>query len=156
MGVNVIKDDAYWMGLALEAAKQARASDEVPVGAVVVLNDELIAIAHNSPIKSNDPTAHAEVLALRAAATAVDNYRLLDAELFVTLEPCMMCAGAMLHSRIKRLVFGATDPKTGVAGGCVDWLQHPTHTHKITVERGVLEHECSELLKDFFIAKRQK
>ena len=156
MGVNVIKDDAYWMGLALEAARQAGGSDEVPVGAVVVLNDEPIAIAHNSPIKSNDPTAHAEVLALRAAARAVDNYRLVDAELFVTLEPCMMCAGAMLHARIKRLVFGATDPKTGATGGCFNWLQDPAHTHKIAIEHSVLEQECSQLLKDFFKEKRQK
>ena len=117
--------------MALDEARKAAERDEVPVGAVLVRNNELIAVSSNSPISLNDPSAHAEILALRAAAQKLNNYRLPGTTLYVTLEPCMMCAGALLHARVERLVFGAYDPKTGVAGGCFDWLQDEKHVHKI-------------------------
>ncbi len=148
--------DEHWMQTALEAAGVAQQIDEVPVGAVLVMNDQLIAQANNAPISSCDPTAHAEISVMRKAALQMHNYRLTGATLYVTLEPCMMCAGAMLHARIKRLVFGAYDARTGVAGGCFDWLQHEKHLHKLEVTGGVLEDHCSKLLKDFFRAKRVK
>ena len=144
------------MQQALATAKQASQNDEVPVGAVLVQNNQVIASASNCPITTNDPSAHAEIIVMRAATQACGNYRLVDATLYVTLEPCMMCAGAMLHARVKRLVFGAYDLKTGVAGGCFDWLMHEKHTHKIIVQGGVLEEDCSALLKEFFLQKREK
>ena len=144
------------MQQALATAKQASQNDEVPVGAVLVQDNQVIASASNCPINTNDPSAHAEIIVMRAAAQACGNYRLVDATLYVTLEPCMMCAGAMLHARIKRLVFGAYDLKTGVAGGCFDWLMHEKHTHRIIVQGGMLEEDCSALLKDFFLQKRKK
>lgn len=149
-----VRDDEYWMHRALEAAITAQQLDEVPVGAVLVLNDELIAQANNSPISLVDPTAHAEILVLRKAAQTLNNYRLPGATLYVTLEPCMMCAGAMLHARISRLVFAAHDPKTGAVGGCFDWLQNEKHLHKIEVTSGVLQQQCADLIKTFFKAKR--
>lgn len=156
MGIAELKNDEYWMQLALTAAKQAQQDDEVPVGAVLVIDNELIASANNSPISLNDPTAHAEVQVLRKAATKLQNYRLPGATLFVTLEPCMMCAGAMLHARVERLVFGAYDEKTGVAGSCFNWIQDERQLHKISVTGGVLKQECAELLTSFFKAKRMK
>jgi len=156
MGVTNIHSDEYWMQRALEAAQQAMLMDEVPVGAVIVKNDELIATANNASITHNDPTAHAEVVALRIAAEQLQNYRLVDTTLYVTLEPCMMCAGAMLHARVKRLVFGAGDPKTGVAGGRFDWLVDENHTHTIEVVGGIMREECSAILKSFFQDKRKK
>ena len=143
------------MRQALVLAQQAEQRDEVPVGALIVCEDKLVSSACNQSISSNDPSAHAEMLAIRAAAQQQNNYRLSDATLYVTLEPCMMCAGAMLHARIKRLVFGAYDFKTGVAGGCVDWLVHEKQQHKVQVQGGVLEEECSLMLKQFFAKKRQ-
>lgn len=154
MGITSPNIDAQWMQYALAAAIKAQQADEVPVGAVLVIGDELIATAWNSPIMLNDPSAHAEVLVLRKAAEKIKNYRLPGATLYVTLEPCMMCAGAMLHARIDRLVFGAYDEKTGVAGSCFNWLQHEKHLHKLDVTGGVLEQQCSELLKTFFKTKR--
>lgn len=155
MGVVDLSNDEYWMRQALIAARQAMQCDEVPVGAVLVQDNQVLASANNCTVSSSDPTAHAEILTMRAAAQTRNNYRLNGATLYVTLEPCMMCAGAMLHARIKRLVFGAYDLKTGVAGGCFDWLMHAKHTHKIIVQGGVLEGDCSALLKDFFAQKRQ-
>ena len=155
MGITSVQTDEYWMQQALAAAKHAQRQDEVPVGAVLVRDNEIVASASNSPISLNDPSAHAEVLVLRKAAQQLNNYRLPDSTLYVTLEPCMMCAGAMLHARVKRLVFGAYDPKTGVAGSCFNWLQHEKHLHKITVVGGVLEQQCAHLLQDFFKGKRQ-
>ena len=143
------------MRQALTAAEQAAQMDEVPVGAVIVCGNELVATANNQTISACDPSAHAELLAMRVVALAQKNYRLVDATLYVTLEPCMMCAGAMLHARIKRLVFGAYDFKTGVVGGCFDWLMHDKHTHKIQIQGGVLEQECGAILKEFFSKKRQ-
>ena len=155
MGIDHSQKDNYWMQQALVAAKRAQQLDEVPVGAVLVKNDELLATANNSPISLTDPTAHAEVLVLRKAAELINNYRLVGTTLYVTLEPCMMCAGAMLHARVERLVFGAYDEKTGVAGGCFDWIQDEMQLHKLSVTGGVLEQECAQLLKDFFRVKRQ-
>lgn len=143
------------MRQALSAAEQAAQMDEVPVGAVIVCGNELVATANNQAISACDPSAHAELLAMRAVARMQKNYRLVDATLYVTLEPCMMCAGAMLHARIKRLVFGAYDFKTGVVGGCFDWLMHDKHVHKIQIQGGVLEQECGAILKEFFSKKRQ-
>ena len=155
MGVASIQTDEHWMRHALAAAKQAQQLDEVPVGAVLVIDNELIASANNSPISLNDPTAHAEVCVLRKAAQQMNNYRLPGSTLYVTLEPCMMCAGAMLHARVNRLVFGAYDEKTGVAGGCFNWLQDEKHMHKVIVRGGVLQQECAQLLQSFFKSKRQ-
>ena len=154
MGIETSFTDEYWMQQAINVAKQAQQVDEVPVGAVLVFENELIASAFNSPITNHDPSAHAEVLALRKAALNKQNYRLPGSTLYVTLEPCMMCAGAMLHARVQRLVFGAYDEKTGVAGSCFNWLQDEKQLHKISVVGGVLEQECSVLLKDFFKQKR--
>lgn len=156
MGETQIYSDEYWMQHALDAAKQALIIDEVPVGAVIVKDNKLIGVANNASIVNNDPTAHAEVVALRAAAQHLQNYRVVDTTLYVTLEPCMMCAGAMLHARVKRLVFAASDPKTGVAGGRFDWLSAKNHTHEIEVVGGVLQEECGALLKLFFKEKRKK
>jgi len=142
------------MNLALEQAQQALPLDEVPVGAVLVVNNQLIASANNSPISQQDPTAHAEVLVIRHAARQLGNYRLPGSTLYVTLEPCMMCAGALLHARVERLVFGAYDEKTGAAGSRFDWLQDDRHLHKVKVDGGVLENECAELLQLFFRQKR--
>ncbi len=156
MGVASIHSDEYWMQQALAAAKQAQNIDEVPVGAVLVKNNELIASASNSPISNVDPSAHAELLVIRKAAQVLNNYRLPETTLYVTLEPCMMCAGVMLHARVQRLVFGAFDLKSGVAGSCCNWICDDKHTHKIDVVGGVLEFECGDLLRQFFKSKRGK
>lgn len=156
MTISNYNRDQYWMYEALDMAYRGAANDEVPVGAVLVKDSELIASAHNNTISLSDPTAHAEILVLRQAAQVLNNYRLPNTTLYVTLEPCMMCVGAMLHARIDRLVFGAVDEKTGAAGGCFDWLQDKKHLHKINVKSGVLQQECSRLLQDFFKNKRLK
>ncbi|WP_296503439.1 tRNA adenosine(34) deaminase TadA [Rhodoferax sp.] len=147
-------DDATFMALALAQAQVALAAGEVPVGAVLVRDGQVIAVGHNAPIGRSDPTAHAEIVALRAAALALGNYRLDDCELFVTLEPCPMCVGAMLHARLKRVVFGAPDPKTGAAGSVLDLLANPQLNHHTQVQGGVLAHACASLLQDFFKQKR--
>ena len=148
--------DEHWMQHALELARRAEAAGEVPVGAVLVLNGELVAEGWNQPIGSADPTAHAEIIALRAAGRKLDNYRLLDTELYVTLEPCPMCVGAMLHARIKRVIYAATDPKTGALGGTYDLLASVDHNHSIEVTRGVLEAQSREMLQRFFRERRKK
>lgn len=148
------QQDVYWLNQALFVAEQAQACGEVPVGAILVKNNQLIAQSGNSSIQRHDPTAHAEVMVLREAAKVLKNYRLVDTTLYVTLEPCMMCAGALLHARIKRLVFGAYDKRTGVAGGCFDWLMDDRHLHKIDITGGVLQDQCAALLQSFFSAKR--
>lgn len=147
------QNDDHWMTEALKLAKQAAIAGEVPVGAVVIYADEIIGRGFNSPIKNNDPSAHAEILALRQAASNIKNYRLLDVTLYVTLEPCVMCLGAMLHARIKRLVFGASDPKTGAVGGNVNLLSYKWN-HNIECHGGVLVEECSSVLRDFFQVRR--
>ena len=154
MGVEEAPSDEYWMRQALDAALVAEKNNEVPVGAILVKDNQLISTANNSPIRLNDPCAHAEVLAIRNGALNLDNYRLPGTTLYVTLEPCMMCAGAMLHARIERLVFGAYDEKTGVAGSCFDWINDERQLHKIKVQGGVLEDDCRLLLQNFFKQKR--
>ncbi|MGW8229292.1 MAG: tRNA adenosine(34) deaminase TadA [Gammaproteobacteria bacterium] len=148
--------DLFWMQRALELARQAEAEGEVPVGAVLVKEDQVVGESWNAPIGEHDPTAHAEIRALRNAATRLGNYRLLDTTLYVTLEPCVMCAGAIIHARVKRVVFGAADPKTGAAGSVFDILNSELHNHRVEITSGVLEPECSAMLKEFFQARRNK
>jgi tRNA(adenine34) deaminase len=147
--------DEYWMQRALQLAQQAEAEDEVPVGALIVRHNELIAEGWNRPIQSCDASAHAEINAMRDAGQALHNYRLIDTTLYVTLEPCAMCVGAMIHARIKRLVFAAYDPKTGAAGSVFDLVHAAEHNHRIEVTGGVLEAESRQLLQAFFQRKRQ-
>jgi tRNA(adenine34) deaminase len=151
----VSERDRRFMALAQAAAEEARAAGEVPVGAVLVRGDEVIAKGFNHPIGAHDPSAHAEMAALRAAAQAVENYRLPGCELYVTLEPCLMCAGAIMHARIARVVFGARDPKTGACGSVVDAFANPQLNHHTTVTGGVLESECGAALKSFFAERRR-
>jgi tRNA(adenine34) deaminase len=145
--------DHDFMALALAEAKRAGLRGEVPVGAILVKGGEVIASGSNAVIGLHDPTAHAEVLALREAGQKLQNYRLPDCELFVTLEPCAMCAAAMIHARISRVVYGASDPKTGAAGGLLNVFE-TTFNHQTTVQGGVMAEECGGLLRDFFRAKR--
>ncbi|RYF82326.1 MAG: tRNA adenosine(34) deaminase TadA [Comamonadaceae bacterium] len=147
-------DDAHWMRLALAQAQAAAEAGEVPVGAVVVHNGRLLATGRNNPVSAHDPCGHAEVNALRAAAAALGNYRLDGCELFVTLEPCPMCAGAVLHARLSRVVFGAADPRTGAAGSVVDLFAQPALNHHTRVQGGVLADACARPLQDFFQARR--
>lgn len=142
------------MQLALAQAALAGAAGEVPVGAVVIRDGVVIACGHNAPIANHDPSAHAEMQALRAAARILGNYRLPECELFVTLEPCAMCAGAMLHARLKRVVFGASDPKTGAAGSVVDLFAQARLNHQTAVQGGVLAQSCAAVLQDFFKQRR--
>ncbi len=153
---STLTDDRVWMAEALREAVQAEAKDEVPVGAVVVHGNTFIGRGHNSPISLNDPTAHAEIQALRAAAQHVGNYRLVDATMYVTVEPCLMCMGALLHARIKRLVFGCPDPKAGAARSLYEVSRDPRLNHQIEVTAGVREEESRALLQRFFRKKRAK
>lgn len=147
-------EDQIWMYEALSVAEHAMDQAEVPVGAVVVFDDEVIGKGWNQPIANNDPSAHAEILALRDAANYLGNYRLLNSTLYVTLEPCLMCVGAILHSRIKRLVFGAYDSKTGAAGSVFDVLTDTRHNHLVEVQGGILENQSVEMLQKFFRQRR--
>jgi tRNA(adenine34) deaminase len=149
-------NDIDWMQYALKLAERAQQEGEVPVGAVLVLNDEIIGEGWNRPIAAHDPTAHAEIMALRAGAEKLGNYRLNDTTLYVTLEPCIMCAGAMVHARIKRLVFGASDPKTGAVGSVFDILCFPQLNHRVDSVGGILAEECSAILSSFFSSLRAK
>ena len=150
--MNVI--DQQFMARALELARYAQASGEVPVGAVVVKDNQIIAEGWNQPIATHDPSAHAELFAMRAAARVLQNYRLIDTTLYVTLEPCAMCAGAMVHARVKRLVYAAPDPRAGAAGSILNIVQHEALNHRVEVTGGVLESECATLLRDFFRTRR--
>ena len=152
----VMLSDEDFMREALALALQAQALGEVPVGAVVVKDGVIIGRGFNQPITSNDPTTHAEIVALRDAAKNIQNYRLVDCELFVTLEPCMMCVGAILHARVKRVVFGALEPKTGVCGSVMNLPNEARLNHHATFTSGVLADECGNLLKAFFAARRSK
>lgn len=143
------------MRLALEAAARAKAAGEVPVGAVVVRDGEVIATGFNQPIGCHDPTHHAEIAALRAASEALGNYRLPGCTLYVTLEPCVMCAGAMMHARLSRVVFGASDPKTGACGSVVDLFAESRLNHHAEVTGGVLAEECGTMLSTFFAERRR-
>ncbi|MES9844485.1 MAG: tRNA adenosine(34) deaminase TadA [Candidatus Sedimenticola sp. PURPLELP] len=150
-------EDRSFMRHALELADKAEAEGEVPIGAVVVLEGEIIGEGWNRPIASNDPTAHAEVMALRDAGRRVENYRLPETTLYVTLEPCPMCAGAIVHSRVKRVVFGAQDPKGGAAGSVFDLLPSDQRfNHRTEAEGGVMAEECGQRLRDFFQSRRKK
>ena len=146
--------DIRWMHRALDLARHAEQAGEVPVGALVVLNDEVIGEGWNQPIVSHDPTAHAEMVAMRAAAARIKNYRLTGATLYVTLEPCAMCAGAMVHARIARVVYGAADPKAGAAGSVFNLLESAALNHQAQVTGGVLGGECGAVLRKFFEARR--
>ncbi len=148
--------DAKWMQRAYELAEKAKSQDEVPVGAVIILENKIIGEGWNQPISSNDPTAHAEVIALRDAGNNIDNYRLPDATMYVTLEPCAMCAGAIVHARIAKLVYAADDPKTGACGSVYNLLQTEELNHKVEIEKGIMEDECRSLIQDFFKTKRVK
>jgi len=149
-----MNEDKKWMSLALEQARKAEEEGEVPVGSILVKDGLLIAKAHNQPISTNDATAHAEIQVLRAAGKELKNYRLTGTSLYVTLEPCAMCLGAIMHARVERVVFGAHDPKTGVCGSSENLMDANCFNHKINLVSGVLENECRQLLKNFFNSRR--
>lgn len=142
------------MQAALQVAQHAVTQEEVPVGAVVIRDGNIIGKGWNQPIVRNDPCAHAEIMALRAAANSLHNYRLPNTTLYVTLEPCMMCVGAIVHARVKRVVFGAYDPKTGAAGSAFDLLADKRHNHTIEITGGILEQDCAAILQEFFRMRR--
>lgn len=146
--------DARFMSRALELAREAERAGEVPVGAVIVKDGMIVGEGWNRPISTNDPTAHAEIIALRSAAQHLGSYRLLDTTLYVTLEPCAMCAGAMVHSRVKRLVYAASDPRAGAAGSVFNIVQHSALNHRLECDGGVMADECSAMLRAFFSARR--
>lgn len=150
----VTKSDEAWMRHAVKLAHRAKEHGEVPVGAVIVKHDQLLGEGWNQVITLNDPSAHAEILALRSAGERLGNYRLPGCSLYVTLEPCAMCAGAMLHARLDRVCFGAADPKTGALGGSFNLYADYSHNHRIATQGGLLENECAGLLKEFFRARR--
>lgn len=149
-----VNDDNYWMSMALEQCRFAREAGEVPVGAVLVKDGELVATGWNQPITKVDPTEHAEINCLRNAAKRLDNYRMPGCDLYVTLEPCAMCAGALVHARIQRLIFGATEPRAGTAVSQINLLQTDWMNHKVEVTGGVMADQCGQVLKDFFKARR--
>ena len=146
--------DEQYMRRAIELARQAEAAGEVPVGAVIVKDGVIVAEGWNHPIGAHDPTAHAEIVALRAAGAALGTYRLTGTTLYVTLEPCAMCASAMVHARVQRLVYAATDPRAGAAGSVFNIVQHPSLNHRIECTGGVLADACGALLRSFFVARR--
>lgn len=146
--------DAFWMERALELARAAAAAGDVPVGAIIVKDGQIVGEGHNRNLLDTDPTAHAEMIALRQAASRVGNHRLAGAVMFATIEPCAMCAGAMIHARLQRLVYGASDPKAGAAGSVLEVINHPRLNHQMVVTSGVLADQCSEILQEFFRKKR--
>ena len=146
--------DEYYMRLALREAERATAHEDVPIGAIVVRDGELLAATHNERELREDPTAHAEVLALREAARALGSWRLLDTVVYVTLEPCAMCAGALVLARVARVVYGASDPKAGACGSVLDVLGEPALNHRPQLAGGLLEPQCAELLRSFFSSRR--
>jgi tRNA(adenine34) deaminase len=150
------EQDAEFMKMALMQAHQARDAGEVPVGAVLVANQQVIASGHNQPIGNHDPSAHAEIVTLKAAGAALNNYRLPETTLYVTLEPCMMCCGAIMHARVSRLVYGASDAKTGCVHSVMKLFDNAQLNHHTMVEGGVLADECAQVLKDFFKDRRVK
>jgi tRNA(adenine34) deaminase len=149
-------EDIRWMQVALREARRAAAEGEVPVGAVVIHEGRLVARAHNRPIHLRDPSAHAEILALRRAGRKLANYRLTGCALYATIEPCAMCASAITQARIKRLVFGAADPKAGAAGSAFEVLNHPKANHRVDVRAGILQEDCARLLREFFRERRKQ
>jgi tRNA(adenine34) deaminase len=146
--------DLFWMQRALELAQKAQSLGEVPIGAVLVKDDQIIGEGYNTPIGRHDPTAHAEIMALRDAAQRIGNYRLLNTTLYVTIEPCIMCAGALVHARIKEVVFGAAEPRTGAGGSVFDILQSSKLNHQVSIRSGVMAEECVTLLQEFFKQRR--
>lgn len=150
-----MNSDEFWMARALELANQAQEHGEVPVGAVLVQDGEMIAEAHNRPISANDATAHAEILAIRAACSRQQNYRLPNTTLYVTLEPCAMCAGALIHARVERVVIATQEPRAGAAGSVMNVLGHDSLNHRCDVEFGLLQDESASMLKSFFRARRK-
>lgn len=148
--------DQGFMRAALDLAREAAAADEVPVGAVLVVDGEIVGRGFNQPILRHDPTAHAEIMAIRDASARLGNYRLPGSTLYVTLEPCVMCSGAIMHARVERVVFGARDPKTGAAGSVIDLYGEDRLNHHAEIEGGVLAEECGALLSAFFAARRSK
>ena len=150
------REDAAWMGLALEQAALAAAAGEVPVGALVIKDGEIIGQGHNRNLLENDPTAHAEIIAMRQAAARLGNHRLSGCVMVATIEPCSMCAGALVHARIARLVYGASDPKAGAAGSLLQVINHPGLNHSMEVTAGVLAEKCSQVLQEFFRGKRRQ
>jgi len=152
--MKTLDSDEKFMKLALQEAQKSQEMNEVPVGAIIIMNGEVISKSHNKSISQNDPTSHAEINALRNAASKVRNYRLTGATLYVTLEPCAMCYGAIVHARITRLVFGAYDPKTGVCGSSIKLHEQACFNHSPEITGGVLEEDCSLILKDFFKERR--
>jgi tRNA(adenine34) deaminase len=148
--------DPEAIAAALAQARLAAEAGEVPIGAVIVHNGAIIATGQNRVLRDNDPTAHAEIIAMRAAALALNNYRLIDCTLYATLEPCAMCAGAMIHARLHRLVYAAADPKAGAAGSVLEVLNHPRLNHQMQVEQGIAAEEAAELLRGFFRERRER
>lgn len=146
--------DEHFMGAALELARRAWREGEVPVGAVVVRDGQIVGRGHNRPVSGHDPSAHAEIEALRDAARRLGNYRLPECELFVTIEPCVMCSGAVLHARIRRVIYGAADPKTGACGSVIDLFSETRLNHHTRIVSGVLAQECGDLLRRFFSERR--
>lgn len=149
-------DDKFWMREALLEAIKGRQKDEVPVGAIIVKDKQVVARACNQPISSCNPVAHAEILVLQLAAKAIGNYRLIDCDLYVTLEPCTMCAGAIIHSRVRRLIYGATEPKAGAVISNSSVLDQPWVNHRVDVVGGVLQDECSSMISNFFQNRRKQ
>ena len=150
-----MNNDEKWMALAIKQSVKADTEGEVPIGAVLIKDEQLIAQAHTQPISTNDATAHAEIQVLRAAGKHQKNYRLIETTIYVTLEPCAMCLGAMMHARIGRMVFGASDSKTGVCGSRADLTTESFFNHEMEISSGVLEKECKELLQSFFKSRRK-
>ncbi len=148
-------NDEHWMEKALELARKAEQAGEVPVGAVLVKDDRLIAEGWNQPISSHDASSHAEIMAMRAAGKKLNNYRLIDTTMYITLEPCSMCVGAMIHARVSKVVYGAAEPRTGALGGAFNLLDANQHNHIFDVESGVLAEESKILLQDFFQSRRK-
>ena len=148
-------EDEKWMQLAILEANIAKDKGEVPVGSILVQNNQIISKDHNCPISKNDPTAHAEIEVLRKAGEKLNNYRLPQTTLYVTLEPCAMCLGAMIHARIERVVFGALDPKSGVCGSTINLSSESIFNHQISLSGGVLEHDCKNILQSFFKLRRK-
>lgn len=146
--------DAKWMQRAFELAQEAKSQDEVPVGAVIVFEEQIIGEGWNQPISTNDPTAHAEIVALRDAGNNIGNYRLSDATMYVTLEPCSMCASAIVHARLTKLVYAVEEPKAGACGSVFNLLQTKELNHQVKIEKGVMEEDCRSLIQTFFKEKR--
>ena len=150
------KTDQFWMSTAIDLAKQAGERGEVPIGAVLILDDKIIGKGRNQSVELNDPSAHAEIQALREGGSKIGNYRLNGSKIYVTIEPCTMCVGALVHARIAKLIFGAREPKSGAASSANDILRQNSFNHRFKILEGILEDECSELMRNFFKARRNK